>query len=71
VERLARKLERRTNVGLSDLCQLYRASSKLPGIVSELSRHQGPGASVLQRRFAEPLATAHDQGGLEPSLFEA
>jgi len=59
VERLTRKLERK-RATLSDLCQLYRASSKLPSIISELSRAAEGGAEVLQQRFVDPLATAHD-----------
>mmetsp|Transcript_2038 Transcript_2038/g.4816 ORF Transcript_2038/g.4816 Transcript_2038/m.4816 type:complete len:932 (-) Transcript_2038:357-3152(-) len=63
VERLTRKLERK-KVGLADLCQLYRASSKLTGIASELARFSGEQAPVLQRRFIEPLTQAHDQDHL-------
>jgi DNA mismatch repair protein MSH2 len=62
VERLTRKLERQRNVTLSDLCQLYRASSRLPSIISELSRAAEGGASALQARFIDPLTEAHDAG---------
>ena len=51
VERLTRKLERR-KCSLSDLCQLYRASSKLPLIQTALLEHPGTHASLLQSRSA-------------------
>eukprot|EP00884_Botryococcus_braunii_P018503 jgi/Botrbrau1/5336/Bobra.0346s0010.1 len=41
IERLTRKLER-GKTSLADLCQLYRASSKLPSIESALRAHEGP-----------------------------
>ncbi len=49
VERLTRKLERR-RCSLADLCQLYRASSKLPAIVDVLQAHEGPHAELLRSR---------------------
>ena len=49
VERLTRKLERR-KTSLSDLCQLYRASSKLPMIQAALLDHPGPHAELLRTR---------------------
>lgn len=51
VERLTRKLERR-KASLSDLCQLYRASSKLPLIQNALLDHPGPHAHLLKTRSA-------------------
>lgn len=51
VERLTRKLERR-KASLSDLCQLYRASSKLPMIQNALLDHPGPHAALLKTRSA-------------------
>lgn len=59
IDRLARKLERRAAT-LQDLCQLYRASSRLPLIEAALRAHQGPHAASLAARFADPLAQAHD-----------
>jgi DNA mismatch repair ATPase MutS len=49
VERLTRKLERH-KTSLSDLCQLYRASSKLPMIQAALLDHPGPHAELLRTR---------------------
>eukprot|EP00891_Asterochloris_glomerata_P003123 jgi/Astpho2/3123/fgenesh1_pm.00051_%23_46_t len=59
VERLTRKLERR-RCSLADLCQLYRASSKLPAIVDVLQAHEGPHAELLRSRFAAALSEYHD-----------
>lgn len=59
IERLTRKLERRAAT-LQDLCQLYRASSRLPLIEAALRAHTGPHAEALVERFAAPLAEAHD-----------
>ena len=55
VERLTRKLERR-KASLSDLCQLYRASSKLPLIQNALLDHPGPNAHLLKARYALHMA---------------
>ncbi len=52
-ERLTRKLERRKS-SLADLCQLYRASSKLPAIAAALRAHGGPHASLLHHRYPRP-----------------
>ncbi len=49
VERLTRKLERRKTT-LADLCQLYRASSKLPMIEQALLAYEGPFADLLKTR---------------------
>ena len=49
MERLTRKLERR-RVSLADLCQLYRASSRLPLIEAALREHTGPHAPLLATR---------------------
>lgn len=49
VERLTRKLERK-RCSLADLCQLYRASSKLPQICAALSAHRGPQAELLRTK---------------------
>lgn len=46
---------------LADLCQLYRASAKLPLIVEALRAHEGPARDMLEARYAAPLATAHDE----------
>ena len=46
VERLTRKLERKRTT-LADLCQLYRASSKLPAMDAALRDHGGPHAQLL------------------------
>ncbi|KAL3140673.1 hypothetical protein ABBQ32_005238 [Trebouxia sp. C0010 RCD-2024] len=63
VERLTRKLERR-KASLSDLCQLYRASSKLPMIQNALLDHPGPHAALLKTRYADVLAEYHDDDHL-------
>ena len=49
VERLTRKLERR-RASLADLCQLYRASSRLPLIEAALRDHASPHAPLLVSR---------------------
>ena len=49
VERLTRKLQRR-KCSLADLCGLYRASSKLPGIAAALQNHAGEHAELLLSR---------------------
>ncbi len=49
VEMLTRKLEK-GKAGLADLCQLYRASSKLPAIAGTLTNHDGPHAQLLSAR---------------------
>ncbi|KAI8470492.1 MAG: DNA mismatch repair protein [Monoraphidium minutum] len=67
IERLARKLEAR-RISLSELCQLYRASSALPRLEDALRCHEGPAAALLAERFAAPLAAAHDEEHL--SKFE-
>ena len=51
VERLTRKLQRR-KCSLADLCGLYRASSKLPGIAAALQNHAGEHAELLLSRCA-------------------
>ncbi|KAK9813003.1 hypothetical protein WJX72_007194 [[Myrmecia] bisecta] len=63
VERLTRKLARK-NCSLADLCQLYRASSKLPMIEAALREHEGPHAQLLATRYADALALAHDDDHL-------
>ena len=54
VERLTRKLERR-KVSLSDMCQLYRASSKLPHICAALAAHEGPHTQLLATKCVHQL----------------
>lgn len=49
VEMLTRKLEK-GKASLSDLCQLYRASSKLPGIIQSLREHTEPHKELLATR---------------------
>ena len=51
VERLTRKLERR-KASLADLCQLYRASSRLPMMQQAFREHEGPHAALLVSRCA-------------------
>ena len=67
VERLTRKLERRKS-SLSDLCQLYRASSKLPMIQAALLDHPGAHAELLRTRsltfFIMPAITTCTTGQL-------
>lgn len=58
VERLTRKLQRR-KCSLADLCGLYRASSKLPGIAAALQNHAGEHAELLLSRCAGGLGHAH------------
>ena len=50
IERLNRKLEKR-KIGLADLCQLYRASSRLPMIEEALREHEGPHSELLCTRY--------------------
>ena len=59
MERLARKLEA-GKASLADLCQLYRASAKLPLLEEALRGHAGQHAELLAQRYAQPLAEAHD-----------
>jgi len=59
VDRLVRKLEAR-RVSLADLCQLYRASAKLPLIEDAFRCHQGEHAGLLCTRYADVLGQAHD-----------
>lgn len=49
LELLNRKLER-GRASLSDLCQMYRASSRLPMVEQALRAHKGPHAAVLRDR---------------------
>ena len=49
VERLARKLDRR-KASLADLCQLYRASSRLPMLVEAFRDYEGPHTEILITR---------------------
>lgn len=49
VERLTRKLERK-KATLADLCQLYRASSKLPLIEQAIRDHTGSYSALLCER---------------------
>ena len=58
MERLTRKLEKR-KATLADLCQLYRASSKLPIIEQTLRNHSGAHAELLASKSVSP-ATRHD-----------
>ena len=51
IERLTRKLERRKTT-LADLCQLYRASSRLPLMLAALQEYDGPHAQLLSSRCA-------------------
>lgn len=67
IERLTRKLERQTAT-LQDLCQLYRVSSRIPHIEAILRGHVGDHAEAMVKRYAEPLALAHDSEHL--SKFE-
>ena len=60
IERLTRKLEKKTAT-LQDLCQLYRASSRVPLIAAALREHSGVHAAALEARFAAPLVEAHDE----------
>lgn len=49
IERLTRKLDRR-KASLADLCQLYRASSKLAGITAAMRDHAGEHTQLLVTR---------------------
>uniref|UniRef100_A0A7S3QKU8 DNA mismatch repair protein MSH2 n=1 Tax=Dunaliella tertiolecta TaxID=3047 RepID=A0A7S3QKU8_DUNTE len=67
VERLVRKLDSRragNAIGLGELCQLYRVSARLPLIEDALRQHEGPHAQMLQERYCNELAVAHDQDHL-------
>ena len=67
IDRLKKKLEDRTAT-LQDLCQLYRASSRLPMIEGALREHRGRYREKMWMGFADPLAAAHDAEHL--SKFE-
>ncbi|GMH34046.1 hypothetical protein BSKO_01880 [Bryopsis sp. KO-2023] len=56
VERLTRKLSRK-KCSLADLCQLYRASSKLP-LLEHHIKHAG--VELLNSKYASQLADVHD-----------
>ena len=49
MERLARKLDRR-KASLADLCQLYRASSRIPMLVEAFRDYEGPHTEILTTR---------------------
>lgn len=49
LEALSRKLER-GRASLSDLCQMYRASSRLPMIEAALRAHEGEHHALLVER---------------------
>ena len=57
VERLVRRLDSRrglgNTIGLGDLCQLYRASARLPLIEDALRQHDGPHKQLLEERWAQ------------------
>ena len=53
IERLNRKLEKR-KIGLADLCQLYRASSRLPMIEEAIREHEGSHSELLCTRYLPP-----------------
>jgi len=71
LERLARKLERRT-ASLADLCSLYSAASRLGPLCAALRSYDAAGgpagadahATVLASWFADPLSRAADPGHL-------
>jgi len=71
LERLARKLERRTAT-LADLCSLYSAAARLEPLVAALKAYDPAGgppgaeahATLLASWFADPLARAADPGHL-------
>ena len=72
MERLTRKLERK-RTSLADLCQLYRASSKLPQICAALSGHDGPHAELLRTKCGFMLVSERcvpNWGGCSGILFE-
>jgi len=59
VEMLTRKLEK-GKAGLADLCQLYRASSKLPAIAGTLTNHEGIHSQLLASRYSAVLEEMHN-----------
>lgn len=54
IERLTRKLERK-KATLADMCQLYRASSRLPMMEEAFRDHDGPHAQLLATRYSLAL----------------
>lgn len=67
IDRLTRKMEDRS-ANLQDLCQLYRASSRLQLIEAVLREYDGPHKERILRSYADPFAAAHDADHL--SKFE-
>ena len=59
IERLNRKLEKR-KIGLADLCQLYRASSRLPMIEEAIREHEGSHSELLCTRYPSPAVICID-----------
>ncbi|PSC71954.1 DNA mismatch repair MSH2 [Micractinium conductrix] len=57
--KLCTKLEKE-KISLQELCQLYRASVKLPQIEAAVVEHAGPHAALMKARFVDPLRAAHD-----------
>ena len=63
IERITRKLERRT-VTLVDLCKLYQASTVLPYIVDTLNRINSVHSQAIQARYSDKLDELHDHDHL-------
>jgi|TARA_B100000768_G_C11282253_1_gene379343 DNA mismatch repair protein MSH2 len=72
IERITRKLERRT-VNLVDLCKLYQASTVLPHIVGTLNRIDSKHSHAIRARYSDKLNELHDRDhlGRYEALIEA
>jgi hypothetical protein len=58
LDKLCRKLEAE-KISLQELCQLYRASSKLPLLEEAVRAHEGPHAPLLADRCARAALCFH------------
>jgi DNA mismatch repair ATPase MutS len=72
LDKLTRKLEG-GKTSLQELCQMYRASAKLPQLEEAVRAHEGAHSHLLATKFADPLAEAHapERLGKFEELLEA
>lgn len=68
MERLTRKLERR-KATLADLCQLYRASSRLPMMEEAFREHEGSHSQLLVKRCFPFIARVNDEHTCNAMVF--
>ena len=60
IDKLVRKLEKK-KITLYDLCNLYRASGRLPLIGDALKGYKGKHSDVIERRYIRPLSEHHSE----------